>query len=122
MKRPVSLIVIGILFILGGAPSLWKAIQGLFTLNFNLDPTPLLFFVGIGLLKLKPSSRRWAIRWIIFGYFLCAFITLFSLFNESPTHGNSTLIQIVGLNTLLLVWIHLILRKSEIVALFEKSE
>jgi len=130
--RPRSITIIGVLYIIGGVLSIWDVISDLFRSHININFAVCLLFVGIGLLKLKDSSRGWAIFWIVLGYILSVvlFVGYFAFqnfsvkWNGAEVHG--PLRPIIGLGTpvvlgLLLFWVHSILRCSEIVAMFRRN-
>ena len=94
------------------------------------------FFVGIGLLKFKASSRRWAIAWIVLGYLICA-ILLFGYFLAGHACTSTFHVTFGGEEVrgplrfvlgsaiplafaVLLFWMHRTLRRPEIVALFQE--
>ena len=64
-RWPHSLTVVAAIFILGGGLAvieiIYSIVQGGFSLNFGVC----MLFVGLGLLKGKPSSREWALRWLM---------------------------------------------------------
>jgi len=73
---PIRVLIIGLLFCLAGASSLFDVLSGLFASSFNLNFGVFMLPVGIGLLRGKPSSLRWAKAWIKFGYALFAFLVI----------------------------------------------
>lgn len=131
--RPRSITIIGVLYIVGGLLAIGDVISDLFRDHININFAVCLLFVGIGLLKLKESSRRWAIFWIVVGYMISAllFVGYFAFPNYSvkwdraEVHG--LLRPVIGLGIpmilgLLLVWMHTILRRPDIIAVFRKDE
>jgi uncharacterized membrane protein (DUF485 family) len=76
-KMPKRVLVIGLLFCLGGVCAIWDVLSALFRSCLNLNFAVLLLPVGIGLLRGKPSSQWWARFWIILGYVLCGLLVVF---------------------------------------------
>lgn len=68
---PKRVLLVGLLFCLGGAFAIWDIVEDLTrsTINFNLSV--LLLPVGIGLLRGKTSSLGWAKFWIVLGWLVC---------------------------------------------------
>jgi len=64
MRRPPSITVIGVIFIIAGCLAAWEIVYDLFHDHLNLNFAVLMIPVGIGLLKGRSSSRRWAKFWI----------------------------------------------------------
>ena len=75
-KMPKRVLVIGLLFCLGGISSIWDMLSDLFQSRLSFDFGVLLLPVGIGLLRGKQSSQWWARFWIILGYILCGLLVI----------------------------------------------
>ena len=73
---PRRIIIIGILFCLGGALAICEVLSDLFQSHINLNFAVLLLPVGIGLLRGKPRSQWWARFWIILGYIVCTLLAV----------------------------------------------
>ena len=76
---PKRILIIGILFCLGGLLAIWEVASDLFRSHINLNFAVLMLPVGIGILKGKKSSQWWARFWIILGYIGCGLLVLASL-------------------------------------------
>lgn len=63
MKRPVSITIIAVTFIVLGLLAAFDVFVSLMESRFRLNLCIFMFVVGIGLMKLKESSRKWAIFW-----------------------------------------------------------
>ena len=87
-KMPKRVLVIGLLFCLGGILATWDVLSGLFHSCLSINFAVLLLPVGIGLLRGKPSSQWWARFWIILGYILCGALVIFVTF--SPGSASAT--------------------------------
>lgn len=136
MQRPVSLLIVAILFLIGGSLAVWEVVDSLMHDRISVNLAVCLLFVGVGLLKLKASSRWWAIAWIVFGYLLCAILLygyfLLGDFNALQVITGKNELQgplrfILGSSiplafALMLFWMHHTLRRPDIVALFQKPE
>ena len=136
MKRPISLLIIAILFIIGGGLAGWEIVHSLMHDRISPNLAVCLLFVGVGLLKLKASSRRWAIAWIVLGYILCAILLygyfLFGHFNavsvivgENEIKGPLRFLlgsSLPLIFAMILIWMHRTLRRPDIVALFQETE
>ena len=81
---PTSLKVVAVLFILSGVASLVDVILSLFqgTLNFNLGVLGL--FIGMGLLRLNPTWRVWALVFTWIAIIGAPIIGLLFLFLPGP--------------------------------------
>ena len=71
---PKRILIIGILFCLGGALAILEVVSDLFRSHVNLNFAVLLLPVGIGILKGKKSSQWWGRFWIILGYIACGLL------------------------------------------------
>lgn len=104
---PKRILIIGVLFCISGLLAIWDIISALLEsrifLNFGVFTLP----VGIGLLKGKASSRRWASLWIILGYLgslAFAFLALDSpgninlnFFGTSSSGGDTLAIAMISI-------------------------
>lgn len=80
---PKRILIIGILFCFAGVFALWDIISGLTRSHLNLNFAVFTLPVGIGLLRGRAKSRRWARFWIILGYIACGLLIVFSAFNSA---------------------------------------
>lgn len=85
---PLRILIIGILFCLGGLSAIWDVLSSLFRSHINLNFAVLLLPVGIGLLRGRPSSQWWARFWIILGYIMC--IAMVVLVISSPANAHAS--------------------------------
>ncbi|RYD49041.1 MAG: hypothetical protein EOP85_02385, partial [Verrucomicrobiaceae bacterium] len=69
---PKRILIIGILFCLNGLAAGWDMVSAPFENRFSLNLAVLMLPVGIGLLRGRDSSRRWANVWIVLGFAMCA--------------------------------------------------
>lgn len=76
---PKRILIIGLLFCLSGILAIWEILSGLMESHVNLNFSVLMLPVGIGLLRGRETSRKWAIAWIYLGYAFCALLVLLSL-------------------------------------------
>lgn len=68
---PKRILIIGILFCLGGILAISEVLAALLQSHFNINFAVLMLPIGIGILKGKKSSQWWARFWIILGYIVC---------------------------------------------------
>ena len=73
MKMPKRILILGILYILFGVLAIVEMIMKMrppqhIHIAFHIFLLP----VGIGLLRGKSSSLKWAKIWVFIGYFICA--------------------------------------------------
>lgn len=78
MKRPMSITVIGVIFIVAGCLAAIGIVYDLFNERMNFNFAVLMTPVGFGLLKGRLSSRGWAKFWIglcslVFGLLLVCY-------------------------------------------------
>ena len=130
---PKRILVIGILFCLGGVLAIWDIITDLFQSSISLNFAVFLLPVGMGLLKGKPSSQKWARFWVILGYIFCVFMTSFVIvFPESASvrlaeheiRGPEALpyaLSLIALLAISLVVIHKLLYSEKALAYFNRS-
>lgn len=131
---PKRILIIGILYCLFGALAIWDVISKLFDSHINLNFAVFLLPVGIGLLKGKPSSRKWAIFWIVLGYLFCLLMIVLALI--SPQNLTATwfdrvikgheavpyvLASVAALGTILVI-IHKLLYSERASAYFEQYQ
>ena len=64
MKRPRSISLIAIIFIILGSLSAIEMVYALFSNSLNIQFTVLMIPIGLGLWKGRSSSRSWAKFWI----------------------------------------------------------
>lgn len=80
---PKRILIIGLLFCLGGVLAIWEVASDLFRSHINVNFAVLLLPVGIGILKGKKSSQWWGRFWIILGYIGCVLLVMASLLFSS---------------------------------------
>jgi serine/threonine protein kinase len=85
---PKRIIIIGILFCLGGFSAIWDVLSDIFRSHINLNFAVFLLPVGIGLLRGKPRSQWWARFWIILGYILCALSVVVVIVSPENAHAS----------------------------------
>jgi len=85
---PKRILIIGILFCLAGVFAAWDIISGLTRSHLNLNFAVFSLPVGIGLLRGREKSRRWARFWIILGYIACGLLIVLSALN--PGNAQAT--------------------------------
>lgn len=109
---PKRVLIIGLLFCLGGVVAIWDVLQGLFASRISLNFAVLLLPVGIGLLRGKPSSRWWAKFWIVLGYILCAVLLVIAVLSpdsayatwfERELRGREAVPFVIGISILFLL-------------------
>ena len=85
---PKRIIIIGILFCLGGLLAIWEVLSDLFQSHINLNFAVFLLPVGIGLLRGKPRSQWWARFWIILGYIFCVVLVVIVVVSPGNAHAS----------------------------------
>ena len=130
---PKRILVIGTLFCLGGVLAIWDVIADVFQARINLNFSVCLLPVGMGLLKGKPSSQKWARFWVILGYIFCVFMTSFVIVSpESASvtwaaqeiRGTEALpyaFSVIALLAISLVVIHKLLYSEKALAYFNRN-
>jgi cellulose synthase/poly-beta-1,6-N-acetylglucosamine synthase-like glycosyltransferase len=78
---PKRILIIGLVFCLGGIHATWEMLSALMDSRIFLDVGALMLPVGIGLLRGRARSRWWARVWILIGYAICAIALVIALFN-----------------------------------------
>lgn len=130
--KPTSIFLIGAIFVLCGLLAAWEVLADLFRNRININFAVCLFFVGLGLLRLKGSSRRWAIFWLVLGYGFVALMVAgyFWLPDYHITWSGSEvegpLRPLIGIGlpstlALLFAWMHYSLCRPHVVALFSTN-
>ena len=84
---PKRIIIIGLLFCLGGLFAIWDVVSGLFHDRLSINFAVLLLPVGIGLLRGKSRSQWWARFWIILGYITCAALVILPILSPRSVHA-----------------------------------
>ncbi len=84
---PKRILIIGLLFCLGGICAIWDVLSDLFQSRLNLNFGVLLLPVGIGLLSGKQSSQWWARFWIILGYIGCGLLVILVILSPESAHA-----------------------------------
>jgi len=130
---PKRIIIVGILFCLGGALAIWEVLSGLFQSHIYLNFAVFLLPVGIGLLRGKLRSQWWARFWIILGYIFCVILVVLAIVSPRNAHaswfgreiaGSQAIPYILLFSALLavsLVVMHRLLYSEKAVAYFNKS-
>jgi hypothetical protein len=118
---PKRVLVIGMLFCVGGILAIWDVVASLLNGDINLNFGVLLLPVGIGLLRGRPSSQWWARFWIILGYIGCGLLVAavivwpeaaYATWFDSQLRGPAAVPYVVGmamLSAVLLVVMHKLL-------------
>ena len=84
MKRPISITVIGAIFIIAGCLAGCGIIYDLFHSRLNFNFAVLMMPVGFGLLKGRSSSRGWAKFWIgLFSLVIGLLLVCYPFFGDS---------------------------------------
>ena len=91
MKRPTSISLISVLFLIVGAVTGFQILNSLFNNHLYLDSSVLMIPVGLGLLKGRSSSRGWAKFWIALFAVISGILLLFY-----PFLGGSYTMTIFG--------------------------
>jgi hypothetical protein len=130
---PKRVLIIGLLFCLGGILAIWTVVSDLARSHINLNFAVLLLPVGIGLLRGRASSQWWARFWIILGYiFSGLLVTLAIAFPESihttwfkeEIRGSAAVPYVIGLSVLAcvpLVILHRLLYSEKAIAFFRRT-
>ena len=133
MKSPRSLLIVGLLFMLGGALALADVVQGFVAGRVHLDlgVIQLPIGIGIGLLAHSAYWRRWAIGLIGLiglGYVIAAAALCFGLaagsvefrpwFGEPKTIPSIWVLPFVWVAFLFLRWQHSVLEREDVLLLF----
>jgi putative effector of murein hydrolase LrgA (UPF0299 family) len=84
---PERVLIIGLLFCLGGVLAIWDVLSALAESNVNLNFAVFLLPVGIGLLRGKPRSQWWARFWIVLGYGLCGLMVVLAVASPESAHA-----------------------------------
>lgn len=84
---PKRILLIGLLFCLGGIGAIWDVFADLFVSRINVNFAVLLLPVGVGLLRGNRSSQWWARFWIILGYFLCGLLLVLALVSPGAAYA-----------------------------------
>lgn len=131
MKSPFPLVVVAILFVLYGILSAFAMIGSWFTNHIIIGLGFINIFIGIGLLKHSRIARALAMAIIWFGFFALIFGSLVASiapvtgqlmdFKLTDLHLRVFAVVIFGLFFLLLVWMHRVLRRTEVKVLFMKQ-
>lgn len=112
MKRPTSITLTGVLFIIGGFLAVCGIIYDLLHDHLNLNFAVLMMPVGFGLLKGRSSSRRWARFWIgLFSLVSAILLICYPFFGDSYSvswfdtelEGTSRHIMAIGMPIVLLL-------------------
>lgn len=109
MKRPLSLLLVAVIFILAGLGALWEMVSALFGSAVDINFGVLALFAGIGLLRLRP---RWRICALVFVWFLFAVVLfLVGALIFAPDSVELTLfgMQSTGAQSPLVAWLSMAL-------------
>lgn len=82
---PKRVFVIAMLCVLAGILAVWEVITKLSQMNVSVNLGICLLPVGLGLIKGRKSSFRWARIWVYFGYFLCLGLVFATTLNLGHT-------------------------------------
>jgi len=86
MKRPISITVIGAIFIIAGCLAVCGIVYDLFHDHLNFNLAVLMVPVGFGLLRGRSSSRGWAKFWIgLFSLVSGMLLVCYPFFGDSYT-------------------------------------
>jgi len=130
MKRPLSLVIVAVLFILAGVAAAWDVVSSLFHSRVSFNFCVLMLFAGIGLLRFKRGWRTCALAfvWVFFaGAFLGLGVLIFSpeswtigLFGSESTAAQRPVIPWLFLICLILLslWVYRTLTRRDIRRLF----
>lgn len=120
--QPKRVLILGLLSCLLGVLAIGEMIYSLFHDRLSVNLVFFLLPTGIGLLRGKESSRRWAIFWCYFGYLFCGVLTVALIANPEKTyvnrggqmvHGEGAIPYLIAITTGLLfgtIVTHLLLR------------
>jgi len=130
MEKPLSVTIIGIIFLILGFLAAVEVIMALAETRISINIGLCLGFVGYGLLKLKASSRKWAIRWLVFGYIALFIMLALLLSGNAKIYGEAMTatsqyilgIALIGFIYALMGWAHSILSQPDIVSIFEPAK
>lgn len=79
---PKRVLLIGLLFCLGGVLAIWEVIASALRSQLYLNLSVFLLPVGIGLLLGKPWGRLWADIWFVLGYLCCLAIAVMPFISQ----------------------------------------
>jgi hypothetical protein len=65
---PKRILILGLLYCLSGVLAIWSIIEGLFNDSLSINISALMLPVGMGLLRGRRSSLKWARVWVGIGY------------------------------------------------------
>lgn len=130
--RPLSLIVVAVLFFLGGLLSILDVLMSLAEGNVNLDLGVLGVFIGIGLYRLRPGWRTCALVFTWMGLIIFPVVGVIFLFIPGPAQldlpGQSTIdvpgfigTAVCALLFAFCYWEYRVLNRPDIRALFEQT-
>ena len=85
---PKRILIIGLLFCLGGFLAICKVLAELSQSHLNLNFAVFMLPVGIGLLRGKLRSQKWAGFWIILGYIFCALLVVLVMVSPGNAHAS----------------------------------
>jgi hypothetical protein len=134
-RRPWSLIVVAVLFILTGCVAAWDIGSNIHNHVYSADISLLGLSVGIGLLRLRPRWRVAALIMIWMPFILGACLGIAALFGQFTIQSHATFfgIGLTGVHRflatiaactlipILLVWMSQVLTRSEVKALFQQA-
>lgn len=129
-KMPKRVLLIGILFCLGGVLAIWDVVSDLSRGHIDINLAVFLLPVGIGLLKGKRTSQWWARLWVILGYVACFLLATASPENVTASwfgremKGDAAVPYVVSVAVafaLALLVIHRLLYSEKAMAFFSRG-
>lgn len=127
---PKRVLLIGILFCLGGVLAIWDVVSDLSRGHIDINLAVFLLPVGIGLLKGKRTSQWWARLWVILGYVACFLLATASPENVTASwfgremKGDAAVPYVVSVAVafaLALLVIHRLLYSEKAMAFFSRG-
>lgn len=93
---PNRILVIGLIYCLCGMLAIWSIIEGFFNNSLNFNFSACMLLVGIGLLKGRRSSLKWARIWVGLGYLLSAIVVVVLFLKPYSAYVNLFSLQLKG--------------------------
>jgi hypothetical protein len=130
MKRPLSLTVTAWVFIIAGLLCAWDMIEEFGRSRFSLHAGIALSPIGVGLLKLRPMARKFALLCIVLGWGLLGYAVVIALLGgELHVAGviitgwrrDVALVGICNALGVILAWVTWVLLRRETRTLFQTN-
>ena len=126
MNRPLSLILVAGLFCLLGATAVWEMFSHYSPGHVFINPLALLLVVGIGLIRLRPFWRLFALICVILLFLLVLATAVLRFLGKAgavglPVSVSGTWVGL-GLFALVLGWMVYVLDRRDIRALFSQRD